>query len=154
MLLSAVLHVAVAPEKNLVLTNDFGKSFKTCDSPPRLCGFSMQREMCMFFLDLEISTVTSTVTPSVLDRFRPEVRVARLSVACGCGTEENFWAIFGLKNLLLTNDPGRSFKTCDTPPRLCGFSMQREILHVLPGPRDFISYGYSYARLCWTGFGN
>ena len=30
--------------------------------------------------------------------------------------------------------------------------MQRDILHVLPGPRDFISYGHGYARLCWTGF--
>ena len=48
---------------------------------------------------------------------------------------------------------GQSFKISAILLFVVEITHAGENLHVFLGPRDFTSYGNSYARLCWTGFG-
>ena len=81
----------------------------------------------MFFLGLVTSTVTDTGTSFCVGQgsaplcHREEVRVAERSGA-PVAVKRTSGHYFGQKNLELTNDPGGSFKTLDTPPHLGGSS--------------------------------
>ena len=95
--LSAVLHVAV--ETNIVLTYDPGRSYETCDIPLRLARLSLGRELQR----LRILTRSS-----VLDRvWSPPANMVETL----------------LLNAVLTDDTGRSSKTCDTPLHLCEYPL-------------------------------